>query len=194
MYLFPIFVENLFHFAYQLNFSPICSLIWNVVSGLTVPFVPLSLSCLQQSFNGLFEHIRCVCLHLLRVCVSIRVLAHAYSLFSFRIIDAVLFSVDRCSLERLLVDLFPLCTFCSCALFFTHTHGIIVIRLCLRFTPKQCETERRSRTRVSEYFAIYPFSNEFVYNITNEQMPTEWDFFRSQCVRVCVQFHAALEI
>lgn len=59
MYLFPIFVENLFHFAYQLNFSPICSFIWNAVSGLR-PFLAIV---------DLYTFLVSVCIYMLHVSV-----------------------------------------------------------------------------------------------------------------------------
>lgn len=86
MYLFPIFVENLFHFAYQLNFSPICLFIWNVVSGLGAFFSILSLY-LSPSLATIIQW--WIFAHSLRLFVHVCmrlfkcVLAHAYSLFFF---------------------------------------------------------------------------------------------------------------
>lgn len=75
MYLFPIFVENLFHFAYQLNFSPICSFIWNVVSGLTVFCSPFSLAraCNNHSMVYLNTFVASICTCCMWVCVRVSV-------------------------------------------------------------------------------------------------------------------------
>lgn len=79
-----------------------------------------------------------------------------------------------------------------CFIFHTQHHCYQVVFAFYTETMRNGKKKRKQNESESEYSAIYPFSNEFVYNITNEQMPTEWDFFHSQCV--CVQFHAALEI
>lgn len=80
MYLFPIFVENLFHFADQLNFSRRFVRSFGMLLVVLVPFVRLS--CLQQSFNGWFVHTFVASVCTCYMCVCVRALAHAYSLFS----------------------------------------------------------------------------------------------------------------
>lgn len=178
MYLFPIFVENLFHFAYQLNFSPICSFIWNVVSGLS-PFLAIV---------DLYTFLTSVCIYMLHVsvCISSRVLSFfilyywccAFFPWSLFIREIACWFVSSLHIY-------------SCALFFTQHHCYQVVFAfyteTMRNGKEMVWEQRRAETkRVSEYFAIYPFSNEFVYNITNEQMPTEWDFFSSLSLSLCI--------
>lgn len=87
-----------------------------------------------------------------------------FDLFCFLLDESGCF-FDRCSLERLLVDLFPLHIY-------RYFYSVIIIRRLGLFY----ETVRIYALVQHWILPIYPFSNEFVYDITNEHA-IKWSFF-----------------